>query len=99
MSDYLHKVDSILDEFDFDKVRTVMKALNWTYFDSEEVPTISRIYRMARSLLISAYTAEPSQEWSTACGGFEVTRYMYPGDTEKYVTLKFVVTEWSSNND
>lgn len=99
MSDYLHKVDSILDEFDFDKVRTVMKALNWTYFDSTEVPTISRIYRMARNLLIAAYAAEPSPEWATACGGFEVTRYMYPGDTEKYVTLKFVVTEWSNPND
>jgi hypothetical protein len=99
MSDYLHKVDSILDEFDFDKVRTVMKTLNWTYFDSTEVPTVSRIYRMARNLLIAAYTADPSPEWYTASGGFEVTRYMYPGDTKKYVTLKFVVTERSKPID
>jgi hypothetical protein len=96
----IEQVEDILDEFDFQRVQDTMKALNWTYHDSaDKYPTIGELRKMARRLLTYAHTAKPSPEWSTACGGFEVTRYMYPGDTEKYVTLKFVVTEWSSNND
>jgi len=94
---HLKQVEDILDEFDFQRVQKVMEALDWNYFDSvDKVPSIGELRKMARSLLNYAYNYDPSPEYFTGSGGFEVTRYMYPGETVKYLTLKFVVTEWSN---
>lgn len=93
----IKQIEDLLDEFDFDKVRKVMDCLEWTYFDSpDKQVSIGELRRQARRLLEVAYNATPSPEYTTACGGFTVDRYMYPGDTQKYITLKFVVTEWSN---
>ena len=90
-------VEKILDEFDFHQVQTAMKALDWKYFDSEdEYPSIGELRRMARRLLVAVYTADPCPEWFTGSGGFEATRHMYPDDTKKYLSLKFIVTEWNN---
>ena len=39
-----HKVipvlDSVIDNFDFEKVHTVMEALDWTYAESEGIPSV-----------------------------------------------------------
>jgi hypothetical protein len=92
----IEQVEDLLDEFDFDKVKKVMDFLEWNYFDSpDKEVSIGELRRMARRLLEYGFNADPSPEYYTASGGFEVTRYMYPGDTTKYLTLKFVVTEWS----
>jgi hypothetical protein len=93
----IEQVEDLLDEFDFDKVKKVMDFLEWTYHDSvDKEVSIGELRRMARYLLEIAYTADPSPEFMTGSGGFEVTRYMHPGDTTKYISLKFVVTEWSN---
>ena len=93
----IEQIEDLLDEFDFDKVKKVMDFLKWNYYgsDHEEV-TIGELRRMARYLLEGAYNAEISTDYTTSSGGFEATRCMYPGDTQKYLTLKFVVTEWSN---
>lgn len=93
----IEQIEDLLDEFDFDKVKKVMDCLDWVYHDSaDDEVSIGELRRMARRLLENVYNADPSPEYTTACGGFEVTRYMYPGDSQKYITLKFVVTEWSN---
>lgn len=93
----IEQVEDLLDEFDFGKVKKVMDFLEWKYHDSvDKEVSIGEIRRMARYLLEIAYKADPSPEYMTGCGGFEVTRYMYPGDHTKYISLKFVVTEWSN---
>ena len=91
------QIEDLLDEFDFDKVKKVMDCLEWTYFDSpDKQVNISELRRMARRVLEIVYNADPSPDYWTACGGFDATRYMYPGDSQKYITLKFVATEWSN---
>lgn len=91
------QIEDLLDEFDFEKVKKVMDFLEWTYHNSaDKEVTVGEIRRMARYLLERAYHADASPEYYTACGGFDVTRYMYPGDSQKYLTLKFVVAEWSN---
>lgn len=93
----IEQIEDLLDEFDFVKVKKVMDYLEWSYFDSpDKQVSIGELRKMARSLLNHAYTANPSPEYFTGSGGFEVTRYMYPRDPEKYLTLKFVVTDWSN---
>jgi len=93
----IEQIEDLLDEFDFEKVKKVMDCLKWTYHNSPDSEvTIGELRRMARHLLEGAYNSDPSPEYYTSSGGFDVTRYMYPGDCQKYLTLKFVVTEWSS---
>lgn len=93
----IEQIEDLLDEFDFDKVKEVMDCLGWTYHDSvDEYVSIGELRRMARYLLESAYKAEDKAHYFTASGGFHVDRWMHPGDTQKYLTLKFVVTEWSN---
>lgn len=90
-------IEDILDHFDFEKVKKAMDALEWKYGDSEDkVVSIYELRKMARYLLNSANNKNPSEYWFTGCGGFEVERWMYPGDTKKYFSLKFVVSEWSN---
>ena len=93
----IEQVEDILDEFNFQRVQDTMKALNWKYFDSPDAyPSIGELRKKARGLLKYAYEAVPSPEYFTGSGGFEVTRYMYPGDSTKYLMLKFVVSTWSN---
>lgn len=91
------EIEDILDNFDFEKVKKVMDALDWNYWDSVDSHiTIAELRKMARRLLKEAYSASPSDQWFSACGGFEVERRMYPGDTKNYFYLKFVVAEWDN---
>ncbi len=91
------QIEDLLDEFDFSKVKKVMDCLEWVYFDSpDNEVSIGELRRMSRRLVEIAYHADPSPEYMIGSGGFEVTRYMYPGDTHKYLTLKFNVTEGSN---
>lgn len=87
-------IDDILDNFNFERVKKVVDVLKWRYYDSDdETCSIAELRRMARRVLTDAVTAKESEEYRTACGGFEADRYMYLGDAKKYVDLKFVVTE------
>lgn len=45
-------IDEIMDEFDFERVRAVMTAVDWTWgTDPGEVPTISELRKTARYLI------------------------------------------------
>jgi hypothetical protein len=92
------QIEDLLDEFDFDKVKKVMDFLEWKYHGSayDEI-SIGELRRMSRYLLEDAYHASPSPEYMIGSGGFEVSRHMFPDDPTKYLTLQFVVTEWSNS--
>ena len=87
-------IEEILDSFDFEKVKKVMDALEWKYYDSPDSHvTIPELRKNARELLKTVYSAKDSDHWCAGSGGFEVERWMYPGDTKKYLYLKFIVEE------
>ena len=44
-------IDEILDEFNFEDVHRTMKALDWTWYGSDSVPSIGDLRRQARKLL------------------------------------------------
>ena len=91
------QIEDLLDEFDFDKVKKVMDCLEWKYYDSpDKEVSVGELRRMARRLLETVYNEGTSAQTYTASGGFYAERQMFPGDDTKYLSLKFVVTEWSN---
>lgn len=93
------EIEDILDHFDFEKVKKAMDALEWKYWDSEgDTVSIPELRKKARDLLKAVYNASNSDHWFGGSGGFEAERWMYPGDTKKYLFLKFVVAEWTNAN-
>ena len=90
-------IEHILDEFDFHKVQKTVEALNWTWATSDGIPDIGELRRCARRLFKYATDTDSSvHDYSTATGGFEVSRNLYPGVTKRYYSLKFVVSEWNN---
>ena len=86
-------VDVIMQEFPFDRVETVMKALNWHWVRSKGVPDIVTIRNEARRLLEEvSERLNVHKDYQIGCGGFEVTGEVVEG--HKLLTLKFVVEEY-----
>lgn len=91
-------INDILNEFDFHKVQKAMAALNWTWWDYEDTPSIKDLRKTASALLEFAKKSNSNtQDYMTATGGFEVTRNIYPGDAKRYYSLKFVVAEQNNH--
>ena len=83
------KIDDIMDNFDFNKVETVMKATNWTWASTHGVPVEHELRKQARELLKSVsqhYVSELGFRYAISTGGFKATKY-YDGELE----LEFIV--------
>tara|TARA_R110000803_G_scaffold207913_1_gene276174 strand:- start:1091 stop:1384 length:294 start_codon:yes stop_codon:yes gene_type:complete len=90
----LDSIENILDEYDFQRVKKAMEALDWQWGTAEDgVPSIAELRRQARGLLEDVYRYEDSTCITMGCGGFEANRLMEVGDLNKYLSLKFVVEE------
>jgi hypothetical protein len=95
--DKTNPVEEVMSNFDFGRVETVMKALNWYWARSKGVPDIITIRNQARYLLeVVNDQLEIGQDYTTGTGGFEVTGEVIGG--QKYLTLKFIVEEWSTDD-
>lgn len=79
-------IDEILDEFDFEKVHRVMVALGWTWHNTDGVPSIGDLRRMARSLLQHVVSSRKTN--TAGSGGF--TAYMHHG----VLGLRFEVSNY-----
>jgi hypothetical protein len=83
--------NSILSNFEFEKVHKVMVALDWKWFvgdpDVMRVPTIEEIKAEAYRLLIDCYLT-PTSRWMIATGGLRVNK------DDGLLQLQFVVDEW-----
>lgn len=96
-TDWQDDIDSILDEFNFEKVHQTMQALDWHWIGNPDIPTIGELRREARKRLkeaIESYKKHPEQGGRFNCGGFEATAY-----PDGYLRLAFVVSEWVSPID
>ena len=88
------KIDDIMDNFDFNKVETVMKATNWTWVSTHGVPVEHELRKQARELLKSVsqhYVSELGFRYAISTGGFKATKY-YDGELE----LEFIVAKWDT---
>ncbi len=84
---YQDAIDEIMDNFDFQKVHTTMKALKWAWA-GEGIPEIPSIKKQARRLLKDSL----KNKTCNATGGFHV---QYSSDENgEYVHIMFVVADW-----
>ena len=84
-------IDDIMDSFDFAKVHSVMKFLNWTWYPNPEPPDEFELRTCARKLLKESL----DKQTSITTAGFKV---IYHGcDDIKYIYLEliFYVDDWS----
>ena len=83
------KIKSILNHFDFNKVKKIMDVLNWKWVSSKNgVPDIDEIRKLATRLLIDACV----EKQNISTGGFRAV-YDDNGDGDPYVGLEFIVEE------
>ena len=85
------KIKSILNHFDFNRVKKVMDVLNWKWASScskNGVPDIDEIRKLATRLLIDACV----EKTNISTGGFRAV-YDDNGDGDPYVGLEFIVEE------
>lgn len=85
------KIKSILNHFDFNRVKKVMDVLNWKWASScskNGVPGIDEIRGLANRLLIDACI----EKTNISTGGFRAV-YDDNGDGDPYVGLEFIVEE------
>lgn len=94
------KVNDVLDNFNFPRVKDTMDALKWDWADVGGVPSISTLRLAARKLLRQVITwnennngYKTDDDVTIGTGGFEAT-YDYK---HKSLTLKFVVADWESD--
>lgn len=88
-------IENILDNFDFDRVKEVMKALNWTWYDSEEPPTFNKLYKSAEKYLEETYDKclLYKKDYQVGSGGFYcVASYNDAHQEVDYINLYFQVT-------
>ncbi len=93
------KIKSIIENFDFEKVHKVMKALNWGWYSKDEdeliIPSISQMIMFAQDMLYRAL--EEKQSFSS--GGFWARYIEYKpeeikeGEDSFDLQLLFVVEE------
>ena len=83
-------IDEILDQFDFQKVKEVMDALNWTWAIGTEshVPDIPELRKQAREML---WDAIRSKHRMIKTGGFVAEK-----EDDDTLELRFEVTSWNT---
>lgn len=88
------QIITITNNFDFDKVYKVMQALDWKWFDSDEVPTHGRLVNTSSDLLRSCYSeavrAYGQQYTLMSTGGFTAIARRF--ESEIYLELSFTVS-------
>jgi hypothetical protein len=82
--DMIQGIPSIMDSFDFNKVRGYMTDTNWQW-RGEGVPTIDELKRTAVNLLVEALE-DKAEFTSLGTGGFRV--YKFPWGLEIVFTLE-----------
>ena len=97
MSDYQENIDYIIDNFDFERVKKAMNAVEWCYHDSEgDVVSVAELRNMARYVLKSLIPYANRYYYLIASGGFEATVNNYEDCDKPVFKLRFVIEEWES---
>ena len=95
-------INEVIDNFDFEKVARVMKALDWKWATDNggyEVPDIYDLRKNARArlkeVIKSSIEEYDGSGVTISCGGFEA----FYRENTKDISLKFVLSYWDAYMD
>ena len=93
-------IQIIMNEFAWERVQTVMTALNWEWV-GYGIPPLPQLKRTARYLLNEVAedvlrSTKKKYIAITSTGGFEAKAQKFKDTDKIYLELKFVVTEWGN---
>jgi hypothetical protein len=99
----MRMIATILNNFDFNRVQTTMKHLNWGWH-AIGVPTVDDIIFAARERIESAIKgclidARPNQEYSSSSGGLKATVMKDEYGQIDFIELEFILTSWDVSPD
>jgi hypothetical protein len=83
----MDEIEDLLDNFDFQKVKRTMDAVNWTWASTRGVPDIPDLRKQARELLRMA-VEYPRDHYFVATGGLVVRK------RDGLLSLTFEVADW-----
>jgi hypothetical protein len=86
------RIKYIIENFDFNRVYATMKALDWKWWDSDDIPTIGKIVNVAEGLLWDAIKSD-EKEVAFSTGGFRATKY------NNSLELSFIVSKFGSGGE
>ena len=87
-------LDSIMDNFDFEKVHDTMLALDWRWASIGDVPTVEEIEDEAARLLWDVVNADDYDVIAT--GGLEASKD-FSDYNDPFIQLRFTLEEWSES--
>jgi hypothetical protein len=92
----------IINNFDYDKVRIVMKHLEWEWF-GKGVPTLDDIRFAARERLETVIKnclldANSGEEYFVSSGGLKATAIKDDYGQITFLQLEFILTSWDLND-
>lgn len=84
------KIDDLMENFDFEKVKKVMDFLDWTWYGESKPPSIEALKRNARDMLERAV----EEKTCISSAGFKA---VYENDPENpndpYIGLEFILED------
>jgi len=98
MLDKEKAINEIIEEFDFEKVKSVMEYLKWTWDSVNNetgIPSTGKLVKRAESLLNEAWdkSLEYKEDYMVSTGGFKAQAYY---DNELFrIDLTFELSSWS----
>jgi len=107
VKDLEYMIEDIMEQFEFDRVKCAMEALNWKWYSSNySIPTINELRIQAERLLRGAAKSRLGDFKDSHCdtpiinatGGFEARAWCNKEKTQvTRLDLAFVVTSWDSS--
>jgi hypothetical protein len=92
----------IMNNFDYDRVRSVMKHLEWEWY-GKGVPTVDDIRFAARNRLETVIKnclldSNPEDVYYVSSGGLRATAIRNDYGQITFLELEFVLTSWAQND-
>ena len=97
-------IQDILENFDFQKCRSVMQVLNWEWATVPGIPTIDRLKKAAENRLRDAMDMAKKGKCSkstyfVSSGGLRANAWSNRYGQVEGVRLEFVLTDWDTDGD
>ena len=97
-------INDILENFDFEKCRRAMRALNWTWAIEGTVPSIERLKKAAENRLRDSMDLAKKGKCSkstyfVSSGGLKGNAWTNRYGHIEGIRLEFIITDWDSDGD